>query len=60
MRWVTKFCLRIKAVSVRETGKGQKTAQEKRPRRNVKMKRNGSGAGSEKRPVMWEGDRKKN
>lgn len=41
--WVTKFCLRIKAVSARETGKGQKTAQEKRPRRNEKMKRNRSG-----------------
>lgn len=59
MRWVMKFCLRRKAVSVREAREGQKTAQEQRPRRNEKIKRTRSGAGSEKRPVMWEGEGKR-
>lgn len=49
-----KFCLRRKAVSVREAGKGQKTAPEQRLQRNGKRKRNGRGGGSEeKRPVRW-------
>ena len=56
-RWVRKCRLRGKAVAIRAAGKEQKIAQEQRPRRNDK---DGGGAGREKRPVMWEGDGKRN